>query len=378
MNSGVDEMSERGSGAIGMSGILRVLRDVSRGFGEAGVTAARRWGRGRLRVRNRRAQVERLEERLLLTLNVGLSQGNLLVDEQSAGADDLTLDYDSSKDEFIFRDAVNNLTTSITGATGSGTKEIRVPKNRVSGDLITVQTGALGDVITVASGFAPGTSRSLTIEGGAGSDTVKWNSSEQLTAISVTAESTESSSTLIRTSGSQTWSTVVSVLSPLEMTGGNISLQSLMTDSKNTKVSGTGVVLVAGAVTATAGATLELSGNGGLVLSAGSEVSTVQGAITLKALLTQGTAGDVSGLQIQDSTVKAQGGTITIMGETSAAAVGRAAVDLVGAKLITQGTGSILLTGIAAESSSSVGIRIKSGAQSSSFTAENGGITLQG
>jgi len=377
MNSGVDEMSERG-GAIGMSGILRVLRDVSRGFGEAGVTAARRWGRGRLRVRNRRAQVERLEERLLLTLNVGLSQGNLLVDEQSAGADDLTLDYDSSKDEFIFRDAVNNLTTSITGATGSGTKEIRVPKNRVSGDLITVQTGALGDVITVASGFAPGTSRSLTIEGGAGSDTVKWNSSEQLTAISVTAESTESSSTLIRTSGSQTWSTVVSVLSPLEMTGGNISLQSLMTDSKNTKVSGTGVVLVAGAVTATAGATLELSGNGGLVLSAGSEVSTVQGAITLKALLTQGTVGDVSGLQIQDSTVKAQGGTITIMGETSAAAVGRAAVDLVGAKLITQGTGSILLTGIAAESSSSVGIRIKSGAQSSSFTAENGGITLQG
>ncbi|MFM7922296.1 MAG: hypothetical protein ACKPJJ_18885, partial [Planctomycetaceae bacterium] len=258
----------------------------------------------------------------------------------SSGADDLTIDYDTSKNEFVFRDSAANLTTSISGATGNGTKEIRVPKNRVSGDLITVQTGTLGDVITVAASFAPGTARSLTISGGDGTDKVIWRSSSQLTAISVTAESSDFDSAQIRTSGDQTWSTAATLVSDADLIGGNIALNGVAAGSKNLKVQGTGVVSLSGSVTATGSSTVELSGDGGVVLNTGSQISTELGPLTLSALLSKGAAGDVSGVQVINSTVKTQGGAITITGETTAAAAsGRAAVDLQGAQLLTQGAG---------------------------------------
>ncbi|MFM7865345.1 MAG: hypothetical protein ACKPHU_14115, partial [Planctomycetaceae bacterium] len=139
------------------------------------------------------------------------------------------------------------------------------------------------------------------------------------------------------------------------------------------------MVSLSGSVTATGSSTVELSGDGGVVLNTGSQISTELGPLTLSALLSKGAAGDVSGVQVINSTVKTQGGAITITGETTAAAAsGRAAVDLQGAQLLTQGAGTITIAGTAAATAAATGVRVKSGTVVSSIVSYNGSLTLTG
>ncbi|MGV2340540.1 MAG UNVERIFIED_CONTAM: hypothetical protein LVR18_43320 [Planctomycetaceae bacterium] len=98
---------------------------------------------------------EALEQRLLLTLNVGLSSGNLLVQETSGGADQLTISFDTDEAEYIFHDPTQILTTNINSAEGNQSHTIRVPADKVPGNLFQIFTGSNSDTITVAANFAP-------------------------------------------------------------------------------------------------------------------------------------------------------------------------------------------------------------------------------
>ncbi|MEY3459259.1 MAG: hypothetical protein RL215_2416, partial [Planctomycetota bacterium] len=328
----------------------------------------------RLLARSRFA--ERLEQRLMLTLNVGLSAGNLMIEETSSAADELKLDYDAVGNDYIISDPTRTLTTNISGASGSGTNQIRVPAQKVNGDLVQVLTGDGNDKITVASGFGPGSGIALVIEAGAGSDAVFWHSGSQLASLAITAESAQIASTLVSTTGNQTWSTAAVLMQSVELKGANISLQGAEGSSGNFQISASGLVTVSGKTVMAGSGTILISGNGGLLLSAGSEVSTDQGSITLAGLLSQGTADNVSGVRIQNAAVKSLGGHITISGETTSAGSGVSAIELQGAQLSTQGSGTIVIAGHAHAAAAAWGVRMLNGTQRTSLKSHDGEIKI--
>ena len=297
-------MSKRAVRGLAVSGLLQGLRDLSADIGSLGAAVIQRYRRAGVRGRaGRRFRGEQLEDRLLLTLNVELTaNGDLLLSESSSGVDDLQVDYDTSKSQFIFKDANYSLTTTIFGATGGGTKEVRVPKNKVSGSQILVQTGAQSDVISVNAGFNPGSTFGLNLDGGAGTDLVKWTSAAQLASASITAESAEVYAVEVRTVGGQTWTTDISLFNNTKFMASNISVQSLSAGPKNLTVDATGLVTINGVVSATTSAFISMTGNQGVLLNADSQVTVELGNLTLSA----GTGAAGSALRILDGKVKSQ------------------------------------------------------------------------
>ena len=86
-----------------------------------------------------------------LTLHVGGASidpsGNLVLTGQNA--DDFTLTYDPTADEFVLTSASASIYTNIASASGSGTTEVRVPTSLVTGSRIIVNGGTGDDVLTV-------------------------------------------------------------------------------------------------------------------------------------------------------------------------------------------------------------------------------------
>ena len=333
---------------------------------------------GKIRSAATARSAESLESRLLLTLNVGLSSGNLLVQETSAGVDDLTIGFDSATQEYTFHDPTSILSTNINSASGNGSNTIRVPISRVSGDSIQILVGAGADKVTVANNFAPGSSRSLVIDTGAGSDIVSWNSDSTLASISVTSEVTEIAAATVKSTTTQTWNTTISSLNAVDLQGSGISLRDVQAGSYPFTVTDAGSVSISGKLTATNIAAISITGRNGITVAAGSDISTNQGSITLNAPLHLGTAGNVSGISIKDAIVRTSGGSITLTARTTAAASGNAAVQLEGAQLSTTGSGVIVIDGTAASNAAAPGLRILNGAQRSSLITHNGQLSLTG
>ncbi|MFM8477251.1 MAG: autotransporter-associated beta strand repeat-containing protein, partial [Planctomycetaceae bacterium] len=342
-----------------------------------GLSARLRFSR-QVRPGSRKCSAEPLEPRLLLTLNVGLSSGNLLVQETSAGVDDLTISIDNAAEEYIFHDPASNLYTTINSATGNGSGTIRVPFSKVNGDLIQILTGESADKITVASNFAPGSSRSLVLNTGAGSDVVHWNSASTLASISVTSELTEVAAATVKSTSSQTWSTKITLLNAVELQGSGISLSDVQAGPYPLTVTDSGPVSISGHLTATNNAAILITGSHGITVAAGSQITTDQGSITLNAPLLQGNAGNVSGIRIEDAFVGTAGGSITLTAETTASASEKAAVHLQGAQLSTAGNGVIVIHGAAANNAGAWGLRMLNGAQRSSLITHNGPVSLTG
>ena len=120
-----------------------------------------------------------------------------------------------------------------------------------------------------------------------------------------------------------------------------------------------------------------MTGNQGVLLNAGSQVTVELGNLTLSA----GTGAAGSALRILDGKVKSQGGTITLQGNSgSSASAGSSGVLLQGAEIVNQGAGDIFVSGTTAAGASSpgAGVSILSGAASSSLRSFNGLIEIWG
>ena len=218
------------------------------------------------RRRGIRQGAESLEDRVMLTIDVSLDVGgNLLIADSGSSNDDLTLDYDGSASEFVISDAVNNLTTNIVGATGSGTTEIRVAVGLVTGSQILVQPGLGNDNVEVAPTYEIGSASSVVIDGGDGTDSVDWSTAAPVAAISIVSESTNLNSDAT-TVGHQSWLTAVTLSTDAVVTStgsGNILFGTDLDGSHNITINtaGTTTIVNAGRTTALTSITTDAPGS---------------------------------------------------------------------------------------------------------------------
>jgi probable HAF family extracellular repeat protein len=113
------------------------------------------------------AVLEGMERRLMLTVDVSLVGGNLLVEDAGGSTDDLTISTDAG--DVVISDSANNIVAS--GFTGDGTPTVRVPIASITNNQMQVNAGAGDDNLTVDFSSGP-LGSSITFDGGAGTDTI--------------------------------------------------------------------------------------------------------------------------------------------------------------------------------------------------------------
>lgn len=124
--------------------------------------------------------IEGLEARTLLTTELTLSGGALVVTDIAAGGQDdtLTITSDSTNSKYVISDPTQTfIATGIAGAVISGDQHsVDVPFISVAASQIVVNTQGGSDIVT-ASAVGGAFQAGLTINGGAGADTVSLNNS---------------------------------------------------------------------------------------------------------------------------------------------------------------------------------------------------------
>jgi hypothetical protein len=179
----------------------------------------------------------------------------------------------------------------------------------------------------------------------------------------VTSESAEIDAATVKATASQTWISTVALLRPVELLSKDLTLQSIQAANHHFTVIGSGHVSVSGNITATQNASVMIEGHGGIKLSSGSQISTEVGSLTLSAPLSQGNAGNISGILIENASVRTGGGHLTVTAETTDAASAASAIQLSGAQLLTEAGGTLSVIGVTASKSSAWGVRAIPGIQ---------------
>jgi hypothetical protein len=98
--------------------------------------------------------------------------GNLVITDTAPGGknDRLSIRFDAPTSMYVISDPTTRLSTSIPGATGNGTTEVRVPASAVTGTKITFDTLNGDDHLVVTPGF----SKPVHFNGSSGADTMEF------------------------------------------------------------------------------------------------------------------------------------------------------------------------------------------------------------
>ena len=105
---------------------------------------------------------------------------NLTITDSSSKNDSLTITADSGNSRYVITDPNNTIATSIGGATGNGTNTVNVSFSAVTGSRVSVATSGGTDTITIA-----GTNKPVTLDAGAGTDTINVNEAGAAAAVSI-------------------------------------------------------------------------------------------------------------------------------------------------------------------------------------------------
>ena len=185
-----------------------------RWFGRRRVTEMRRLSR------KRRLQVERMEARRLLAVNVSQTGGTLLIEDDGAGFFDQLTITDSGGDLAIdHTTAPVNVSTGIAGSGSFGIFGATVPLAGVTD--IVVNLGGGDDAVFFNSAFNPG-SVNVTVDGQTGFDTVIWDSPNTVTSLDFTADRFQQNARSV-TTGNQTWDGPVELTSNVNVSGANVT-----------------------------------------------------------------------------------------------------------------------------------------------------------
>ena len=104
---------------------------------------------------------------ITIETSITLSSNNLVISDVNGGAsnDTLTIKSDTTNSKFIISDPNQKFSTSISGATGSGTNTVTIPFASVSGTQIMVNTLAGNDSLTIDLSLG-NFSKTITYDGG--------------------------------------------------------------------------------------------------------------------------------------------------------------------------------------------------------------------
>ncbi len=169
--------------------------------------------------------------------SVSVADGVLqITDTNSTGTtDSLTITTDAG--DIVVTDSINVITAP--GLTGDGTNAIRVPIASITSNQILINTGAASDSVVIDSTFNPGSTFDVTIDGGSGTDSVTWASTNSLAAISVVSEAINLSSN-VTTTGTQAWDGAATLAANVNLSGAGISFTDSIDGAFNLSVSSTG------------------------------------------------------------------------------------------------------------------------------------------
>ncbi len=314
-----------------------------------------------------RPTLESLESRLMLTADVSLDNGSLLLQETTSGSDTLQIGFDSVESAYLFSDSVQPLTTSIQGAVNDqnsdGTNTIKVPSSLVTGD-ITIKTGAEDDTVTVLSSFDAVADRSVVLDLEAGSDTVFWNAAPSLTNLSVSSETTYLEVSSLETFGEQHWLTNLQISVPTFLYGQGVFLQDADLGQKDFFVHSATDIEVLGSITNGGSGEVYLDAIGGVSIT-DSQIVTNAGGIFVTA--------SGSGVSISGSELIAGSGEIHVTGKSFD---GNGLV-LRNSSVETSANAGIVLSGNSGSDGN--GILIEGTAESkATITSQDGDITLVG
>ncbi|MCH1493717.1 MAG: SUMF1/EgtB/PvdO family nonheme iron enzyme, partial [Rubripirellula sp.] len=322
--------------------------------------------------RRTRPKVEALEPRLMLAVDVSLSNGNLLVQEISTGNDALEIGFDTQSGSYVISDQTQSLTTGISGAEGDGTKTVVVPASLVTGD-INVLTGGGDDVVSVLDTFGEVVDRAVVLDLGDGVDSVSWSASSgvigvgselALTGLSVTAESTSLNVPQVLTSGEQTWATSLQLSIATTLIGSGISLQDIDLGQKDLFVNSSGSISLVGAITN--------GGSGEITLEAASGITMVDSSLVTNAGSISVTTNHGT-LQVVGSELVSGSGQVSLSGtshDSDGLVIRNSSVE-------TSANGEIFLTGVGGLGQDGIVIEGSANANASITTAQ-GDITLTG
>jgi autotransporter-associated beta strand protein len=298
---------------------------------------------------------------------------NLVVTDANGGTtnDTLTIQSNTSTNVFVIYDPNNTLTTSISGATGSGTHTVTVPFASVSGSQILVNTLGGNDSLTVDLSLG-NFSKSISYDGGTQTTSDSLTLTGGSSFATVTHTLTNSSTGTIAITGNSTIS-----YTGLEPITDNLSA----TDRVFTFNGGAETITVTDGTAADGKTNIDstlsesiyfTNPTGSLTINAGTGNDTVTvtsvDAAYHAALTINGDAGNDT-VNLNTSITFAADNTldVNLTNDGSGGDVDRISVGA-GASLVTSGMGTILL-----QASREVSL-----ATGSSLSTINGGITLAG
>ena len=297
----------------------------------------------RKRTNQRRPNIETLRKRTLWAADISISGNDLLIVDSASSNDDLELFENGS--DLLISDPANLITTSIAGATGSGTNNVTIPlASLASITQIVIQTGGGDDDIEIGD-LGALTNVDVTVDGQADDDFVDWQGDEPVGTVNVTGEVlqvfpggeiiTTGSDSVQLTAGSTFQS-----FGDITTDAGNITIQSNLGVSPATNNFG----VSAGTITTATGA-ITIEGQGNNDFSQGNGVlGTISstGAAGAGAITIIGEAAGLSGSGVAAS-VTSVSADISITG-TSNPAGSDPGVTVAGS-VTAGGTGDLIISG---------------------------------
>lgn len=306
---------------------------------------------------------EPLEDRVMLTLNVGSVGGDLVIAETSSGIDALTIDFDVQTNDYVITDSGQNLTTDIAAATGDGTKEIRVPVGEITGGLV-VLTGGGDDSVTIAENFKDAGQLSVDLNLQAGTDTVTWSTSGYLQSVAVQAEQTTLDTYLVDTSGDQNWNTSLTLTQNTIFWGSAVTLRNVDANQKDFVVAAATSLLLTGEISNGGNADLVLESTGSVEIDNGSILGHT-GSVSLTA--------DTGGIIIRGAQLQSGNGDISLYGTSDVADV--PGIQIINSSIASTGNGSLLILGTGGTNAH--GVQLNS-AGADLLTTKNGNLVIDG